>query len=43
MKDFLASSVSGWLAIGLMGVGGGLAVYLAFALENSPLRDLWTR
>ncbi len=43
MKDFLASSVSGWLAIGLMGVGGGLAVYLAFALESSPLRDQWTR
>ena len=43
MKDFLASSVSGWLAIGLICVGGGLAVYLALALESSPLRDYWTR
>lgn len=43
MKDFLASSVSGWLAIGLMGVGAGLAIYMALALESSPLRDLWNR
>ena len=43
MNDFLASSVSGWLAIALMGVGAGIAIYLALALESSPLREGFAR
>ena len=41
MNEFFASTVSGWVAIGLMAVGSFLAIYLAIALPNSPLKTWW--
>lgn len=43
MNEFLASPTSGWLAIALMGLGGGVAVYLALALPNTAMKEKWQK
>ncbi|MEM9068507.1 MAG: type II secretion system F family protein [Myxococcota bacterium] len=41
MTGFLANSLSGYIAIALMGIGSGLFVYLSVALPNSPMKGKW--